>query len=187
MQWRKQLGWRLASFSGVGLIALGAVGVALAAAPANKMSEIPLLPLIPNYPQCYTILMSVVIVDHLITLLAYLAGGLAVVFFLAGAFTWVTSGGSEEKVKRGRQIVLYVVIGLAVVMLAKAVTYQTIRILGGKTHTENELINTTPAGTPYEPGCLTKISSGSFWNTTTTPAATAPAAVTPNPAKTNQK
>ncbi|NDK09947.1 hypothetical protein GW846_04155 [Candidatus Gracilibacteria bacterium] len=43
---------------------------------------------------------------------------ISVVFAIYAGFTILTSGGDEEKVKKGKNILIYVVIGLVVVFLA---------------------------------------------------------------------
>ena len=41
-----------------------------------------------------------------------LTGVLALVAFIAGGVMWMTSGGNAEKVKKGRDILVWAVIGL---------------------------------------------------------------------------
>lgn len=43
------------------------------------------------------------------------AGSFALLMFVYGGFMWVTSGGNMDKVKKGKQIFTYAVIGLAVI------------------------------------------------------------------------
>jgi heme/copper-type cytochrome/quinol oxidase subunit 2 len=45
--------------------------------------------------------------------------GLAVIFIIFAAYNFMTSGGSEEKVKEAKNQVLYTLIAVAVAMLAK--------------------------------------------------------------------
>ena len=45
---------------------------------------------------------------------------LAILMFLLGAFSYMTSGGSEEKLKKGKNYLLYGAIGLAIAFMADA-------------------------------------------------------------------
>ncbi len=49
-------------------------------------------------------------------------GTLALVMFIYGGLTWMTSSGSQEKVKKGKDIVVWAAIGLVVVFSAYALT-----------------------------------------------------------------
>ncbi len=60
------------------------------------------------------------LVDSIIALLFYVGIILAPVFILLGAFYFLTSGGNPNKVQTGQRIILYTVIGLAVIMLSRA-------------------------------------------------------------------
>ncbi len=42
-------------------------------------------------------------------------GSLALIMFIFGGFTWMTSGGSAEKIKKGRDILIWSAIGLVVI------------------------------------------------------------------------
>ena len=48
-------------------------------------------------------------------------GIIAIVVFLIGAVTWMTAGGNEEKVKKGRKYLTNGVIGLVIAILAYAI------------------------------------------------------------------
>ena len=49
-------------------------------------------------------------------------GIVAVIGIIFGAVVWTTSQGDPAKVKKGRDAVLYAVIGLAIVVMAAAIT-----------------------------------------------------------------
>jgi uncharacterized membrane protein YjfL (UPF0719 family) len=44
-----------------------------------------------------------------------LVGSIALLMFIYGGFTWMTSGGSAEKVKKGREILMWSAIGLVII------------------------------------------------------------------------
>jgi hypothetical protein len=48
---------------------------------------------------------------------------IVVVLILMGAFTLMTSGGSEEGVAKGRNYIIYALIGVAVALLSRALPY----------------------------------------------------------------
>ena len=49
-------------------------------------------------------------------------GSLALLMFVFGGLTWMTSGGSQEKVKKGKDIVIWSALGLIVIFSAYAIT-----------------------------------------------------------------
>ncbi len=58
-----------------------------------------------------------------------LMGLLLVVLLVIGGFMWMTSGGSDEKVKKAKGLMANAVIGLIIVILAYAATHFVIREL----------------------------------------------------------
>lgn len=53
-----------------------------------------------------------------------------VILILFGAFTLVTASGSEDGVKRGRDYIIFALIGVAVALLARALPYLIRSIMG---------------------------------------------------------
>lgn len=51
-----------------------------------------------------------------------LVGSLALLMFVFGGITWMTSSGSAEKVKKGRDIIVWAAIGLVIVFSAYGLT-----------------------------------------------------------------
>jgi hypothetical protein len=49
-----------------------------------------------------------------------LVGSLALVMFIFGGFTWMLAAGSPDKVKKGKDIIVWSVIGLVVIFSAYA-------------------------------------------------------------------
>lgn len=60
-----------------------------------------------------------------------LSGSFALLMFVYGAFTWITSGGSPEKITKGKKIFTWAVIGLFVVFGSYAFLKTFINALGG--------------------------------------------------------
>jgi len=58
------------------------------------------------------------IVTFFLTLLVIAGILLALVFITFGAFQWITSGGSKEKIDKARKTILFSVIGLVIISLS---------------------------------------------------------------------
>ncbi len=54
-------------------------------------------------------------IAKLINFVLSFVGSVSLLMFLYGGITWMTSAGSQDKVKKGRDIIIWAVIGLAVV------------------------------------------------------------------------
>ena len=61
------------------------------------------------------------IVNNIIVVILGFLGLIAVVLILIGGFMWMTAGGSEERVKKGRQFIINGVIGLIIILAAYAI------------------------------------------------------------------
>lgn len=58
------------------------------------------------------------VVTNIIQVILGFLGLVAVVIILIGGFTWMTAGGNEDKVKKGRTWIINGVIGLVIVLAA---------------------------------------------------------------------
>ena len=58
-----------------------------------------------------------------------LLGLVAVILILYGGFTWMTAGGSEEKVEKAKKIITAAIIGLVVVLVAWAIVIFALNVL----------------------------------------------------------
>ncbi|MBC7503566.1 hypothetical protein H7169_01215 [Candidatus Gracilibacteria bacterium] len=68
-----------------------------------------------------------VLIDRAMMFLALLA----VIYGIWGGFQILTAGGDEEKVKKGRTIIIQVVIGIIVIVLAGSVVKWVINLVAG--------------------------------------------------------
>ena len=59
-----------------------------------------------------------------------ISGSFALLMFIYGGFTWVTSAGSEERITKGKTIVRNAVIGLVVVFLSYGIINFALSALG---------------------------------------------------------
>lgn len=70
------------------------------------------------------------IVDKIVNFLLVLAGPIAVLMLVYAGYLFIVGGTKEENIKKARSIILYVVIGIAVLVLSKAIVYVTCNALG---------------------------------------------------------
>ena len=71
------------------------------------------------------------IIGNMVASLLAVTGSLALAMFVFGGFTWVTSGGSPEKVKKGKDVMVWASLGLAVILLSYALVVLVVSALGG--------------------------------------------------------
>lgn len=62
------------------------------------------------------------LIGKIITAVLGVVGSLALLFFVYGGLIWMTSAGNAEKVKQGRDTLVWAAIGLAVIFSAYAIT-----------------------------------------------------------------
>jgi len=72
-----------------------------------------------------------VIIGNVIRALLGIAGSLALLVFIFGGFTWVISGGNEEKVRKGKAMIMWASLGLAVIFFSYALVTFVIGALAG--------------------------------------------------------
>ena len=63
-----------------------------------------------------------------------LGGGIAVIFILIGAFQYFTAFGNEEKANKGKTTVMWAIIGVVIIILAKVVIYEGCNLIYGSCH-----------------------------------------------------
>lgn len=64
-----------------------------------------------------------VLIGNVINAVMGVVGSIALLMFIFGGLTWMTSGGSAEKVKKGRDIIMWSAIGLVVIFSSYALVY----------------------------------------------------------------
>ncbi len=58
------------------------------------------------------------LISNVINSIFGIVGSLALLMFIYGGLMWMTSGGSQEKVKTGREVIQWAAIGLIVIFLS---------------------------------------------------------------------
>jgi len=76
------------------------------------------------------------LIDGIINFIWYIAIVFAPIMFLVGGYTFLTSGGDPEKLRKGKNIMMYAAIGLAIVLVAKGLIALIKDILGVKPEEE---------------------------------------------------
>lgn len=71
------------------------------------------------------------IVGNVIKAILGLVGSLALAMFIFGGFTWITSAGNDEKVKKGKDMIIWATFGLAVIFASYAIVNFVIEALTG--------------------------------------------------------
>lgn len=64
-----------------------------------------------------------VLIGKVINAVMGVVGSIALLMFIFGGLTWMLSGGSAEKVKKGRDILMWSAIGLVVIFSSYAIVY----------------------------------------------------------------
>jgi len=75
------------------------------------------------------------IVNNIITIILGFLGLIAVILILIGGFMWMTAGGNDDRVKKGRQFIINGVIGLIIILAAYAIAAFVIDSIQGATTT----------------------------------------------------
>lgn len=70
------------------------------------------------------------IIGNVIKAVLGIIGAIALVMFLWGGFQWMTSGGSSERVKKGRDTLVWATIGLLVIFTSYAILYFIFEAIG---------------------------------------------------------
>lgn len=70
------------------------------------------------------------IVDTIVNFVIILAVAIAPIFIIYAGYLFMTSGGDPTKVKIAKNVIMYVVIGLAVLLLSKGLIMVLISVIG---------------------------------------------------------
>ncbi len=72
------------------------------------------------------------IVKNIITVILGFLGLVSVVIILIGGFMWMTAGGNEERVTKGRKWIINGVVGLIIILAAYAIASWVITTIQGE-------------------------------------------------------
>lgn len=73
-----------------------------------------------------------VIVGNLIRAILGITGSLALLVFIYGGFSWVTSAGSADKIQKGKDMMFWAAVGLAVIFFSYALVLFVISAVAGQ-------------------------------------------------------
>lgn len=113
---------KLASFAVLGILFLGIAGTVYAVAPATVD--------LPN-PLGSTDLFAIV-GGKVVKPVLGIIGSLALIMFVYGGFVWLTSGGSPDKIKTGRDVFMWSSIGIIVILSSYILLKFVFDAIGGK-------------------------------------------------------
>ena len=71
-----------------------------------------------------------VLIGNVIDAVLGIVGSLALVMFIYGGFTWMTASGNEQSVTKGKNILMWAAVGLAVIFLSYALVKFIIKAIG---------------------------------------------------------
>lgn len=71
------------------------------------------------------------LIGQVINAILGVVGSLALLMFVYGGLTWMTAAGNEEKIKKGKGILMWATIGLVVIFTSYAVLKFIISVLQG--------------------------------------------------------
>ena len=60
-------------------------------------------------------------IGRIINIVLSVLGLIATIFIIIAGFQWMTSGGSEEKIKTGKQTIVWAIIGMAFIFFSYAI------------------------------------------------------------------
>ncbi len=70
------------------------------------------------------------LIGRVIDAILGIVGSLALVMFIYGGFTWMTASGNEQSVTKGKNILMWAAVGLAVIFLSYALVKFIIKAIG---------------------------------------------------------
>jgi hypothetical protein len=70
------------------------------------------------------------IIGNIVKTILTIVGALALGMFVYGGFTWLTSGGSSEKIQKGKNILMWATIGLVVIFASYTLVDFLLRAFG---------------------------------------------------------
>lgn len=72
-----------------------------------------------------------VLIGRIIQSLLGLVGSLALVMFIYGGFLWMFSGGNQDRVKKGKDVLTWATLGLAIIFTSYAILKFVFTVLEG--------------------------------------------------------
>lgn len=71
------------------------------------------------------------VIGNIIKAILGIVGSLALAVFIYGGFMWITSAGNEDKVKRGKDMIIWASFGLAIIFASYALVNFVISAVSG--------------------------------------------------------
>ncbi|MDD2807397.1 MAG: pilin [Patescibacteria group bacterium] len=71
------------------------------------------------------------IVANVIKAMLGIVGSIALAIFIFGGFNWITAAGNDEKIKKGKDMIMWATFGLAVIFMSYAIVTFVIGAVAG--------------------------------------------------------
>jgi hypothetical protein len=111
---------KIISFLLISLVLVSSIGVCYATTADNELTNPLGTTSIPD------------LIGRIIKGALGVVGSLALLMFIFGGLTWMTSGGNEEKIKKGKGILIWAVLGIVTIFTSYSVLNLVFKILGGE-------------------------------------------------------
>ncbi len=70
------------------------------------------------------------LIGRVINYVLGIVGSLALVMFIYGGIVWMTAAGNEKSIEKGKSILMWAALGLAVIFLSYALTRFVLQVIG---------------------------------------------------------
>jgi hypothetical protein len=77
--------------------------------------------LLPGDPQAYNVGTISTVMANIITIVLTISAGIAVIYIIIGAISYLTAYGNEEKATQGKKTITWAIIGLVVIISAELI------------------------------------------------------------------
>ncbi len=73
-----------------------------------------------------------ILIGHIVQSVLGIVGALALAMFIYGGFLWLLSGGNNEQVQKGKNVLIYASLGLIIIFSAYAIVHYILLGLSGQ-------------------------------------------------------
>jgi len=105
------------------------IGLGLALLPFLALAQVPIVPETPLIESPWDI---TIIIQDTLNWIAGIVFVIALIMLIWSAILYLTAGGSEDRVKRAKNYLIYAIVGVAVALLAYSVVPFLTTVLGGQ-------------------------------------------------------
>jgi len=85
--------------------------------------------ILPDSPENYNLETITIVLTRVIQLALTIAGGIAAIYLIIAGFQYFTAFGNEEKATKAKTTILWAIVGIVVIILAKVIIYEVWKLL----------------------------------------------------------